>query len=83
MDFLWFILIGLVAGALAGMIMRGGGFGIVGDIVVGVVGALIGGALFQALGISAGGGLLSAIIVATIGAVVLIAILRFLRRVGT
>ncbi|MEI6255064.1 MAG: GlsB/YeaQ/YmgE family stress response membrane protein [Planctomycetota bacterium] len=82
MDFLWFILIGLVAGALAGMIMRGGGFGIVGDIVVGVVGALIGGALFQALGISAGGGLLSAIIVATIGAVVLIAILRFLRRVG-
>ena len=43
MEFVWFILIGLVAGALAGMIMNGGGYGIVGDIVVGVLGALIGG----------------------------------------
>jgi uncharacterized membrane protein YeaQ/YmgE (transglycosylase-associated protein family) len=43
MEFIWFILIGLVAGWLAGQIMKGGGFGIIGDIVVGVLGALIGG----------------------------------------
>jgi len=79
-EFVWFILIGLVAGALAGMIMNGGGYGIVGDIVVGVLGALIGGYLFQQLGISAGGGLPGAIIVATVGAIVLIGILRLINR---
>jgi uncharacterized membrane protein YeaQ/YmgE (transglycosylase-associated protein family) len=57
MEFLWFILIGLAAGWLAGQLMKGGGFGIVGDIVVGVVGALLGGFLFSLLGVSAGGGL--------------------------
>jgi len=82
MDFVWFILIGLVAGVLAGMIMNGGGYRIVGDIVVGVLGALIGGFVFQQLGISAGGGLLGAVVVATIGAVILIAMLRFIHRVG-
>jgi uncharacterized membrane protein YeaQ/YmgE (transglycosylase-associated protein family) len=80
MQFVWFILIGLIAGWLAGQIMKGGGFGVVGDIVVGVVGALLGGYLFGALGISAGGGLLGSIIVATIGAVVLIFILRLVKR---
>jgi uncharacterized membrane protein YeaQ/YmgE (transglycosylase-associated protein family) len=82
MEFVWFILIGLVAGVLAGMIMNGGGYGIVGDIVVGVLGALIGGFVFQQLGISAGGGLPGAIIVATIGAVILIAMLRVIHRAG-
>jgi uncharacterized membrane protein YeaQ/YmgE (transglycosylase-associated protein family) len=82
MEFLWFILIGLVAGALAGMIMNGGGYGIIGDIVVGVLGAVIGGFLFQQLGISAGGGLLGAIVVATIGAVVLLTSLRLIRRLA-
>jgi len=60
--------------------MKGGGFGVVGDIVVGVLGALLGGFLFSSLGLSSGGGLLGAIIVATIGAVVLIFILRLVKR---
>src|ERR1700734_2364395 len=80
MNIVWFILVGLIAGWLAGQLMKGGGFGVIGDIVVGIIGALIGGLLFSSLGISAGGGLLGAIIVATIGAVVLIALLRLIRR---
>jgi uncharacterized membrane protein YeaQ/YmgE (transglycosylase-associated protein family) len=80
MQFVWFILIGLVAGWLAGTLVKGGGFGLVGDIVVGVVGALLGGWLFSALGASSGGSLIGAIVVATIGAIVLILILRLLKR---
>jgi len=71
-EFVWFILIGLVAGWLAGLLLKGGGFGAIGDIVLGVLGALVGGVLFRALGASAGGGPLGSIVVATIGAVVLI-----------
>jgi uncharacterized membrane protein YeaQ/YmgE (transglycosylase-associated protein family) len=80
MVFIWFILIGLVAGWLAGLVVKGGGFGVIGDIVVGVLGALLGGFLFRSLGMSAGGGLLGAIIVATIGAIVLILLLRLVKR---
>ena len=80
MEFVWFILVGLVAGWLAGQFMKGGGFGIVGDIIVGVLGALLGGFLFGLLGVSSGGGLLGSIIVATIGAVVLIVVLRLIKR---
>ena len=80
MEFLWFILIGLVAGWLAGQLMKGGGFGIVGDIVVGVVGALLGGFLFSLLGVSAGGGLIGSLIVATIGACVLLFLVRLIKR---
>ncbi len=80
MSFIWFILVGLVAGWLAGQLVKGGGFGLVGDIVVGVVGALIGGFLFSTLGVSAGGGLLGSIVVATIGAVVLLFIIRMIKR---
>ena len=58
MEFVWFILIGLAAGWLAGQLMKGGGFGVIGDIIVGVIGALLGGFLFRTLGVSAGGGLL-------------------------
>ena len=74
------LLVGIIAGWLAGQLMKGGGFGVVGDIVVGIIGALIGGLLFGSLGVSAGGGLLGAIIVATIGAVVLIFLLRLIKR---
>jgi len=80
MDFVWFILIGLVAGWLAGQLMRGGGFGIVVDIIVGVIGSLLGGWIFGMLGISAGGGLIGSLIVATVGAVVLLLLLRLLKR---
>jgi uncharacterized membrane protein YeaQ/YmgE (transglycosylase-associated protein family) len=60
--------------------MKGGGFGIVGDIVVGVVGALLGGFLFSMFGVSAGGGLMGSLIVATIGACVLLFLLRLIKR---
>ncbi len=80
MEFIWFILVGLVAGWLAGQLVKGGGFGVIGDIVVGVLGALLGGFLFSSLGMSLGGGLLGSIIVATIGAVLLIFILRLIKR---
>jgi len=80
MQFVWFIVIGLVAGWLAGQLMKGGGFGVVGDIVVGVVGALIGGFLFSSLGVSSGGGLIGALVVATIGAVVLLFVVRLIKR---
>jgi len=80
MQFVWFVVIGLVAGWLAGTLMKGGGFGVIGDIVVGVLGALLGGFLFSSLGLSAGGGLIGAILVATIGAVVLIFLLRLMKR---
>jgi len=75
-----FILVGLIAGWLAGKIMQGGGFGVVGDIVVGIVGALIGGFLFGSAGVGAGSGMLGSIIVATIGAIVLIFVLRLVKR---
>ncbi len=55
MQFLWFLLIGLAAGWLAGQILKGGGFGLWGDLIVGVIGALLGGFLFGPLGISLGG----------------------------
>lgn len=80
MEFVWFILIGLVAGWLAGLLLKGGGFGAIGDIVLGVLGALLGGVLFRALGASAGGGPLGSIVVATIGAVVLILVVRLIKR---
>lgn len=79
MNFLWFALIGLAAGWLAGQIMKGGGFGLVGDLVVGVIGAIVGGALFDLLGLSASG-LIGNLITATVGAILLIALLRAIRR---
>lgn len=77
---IWFLLIGLIAGWLAGRVMRGGGFGLVGDLVVGVIGALLGGWLFGVLGIHLGGGLIGPLITAFVGAVVLLLILRAIRR---
>ncbi|MEO7361259.1 MAG: GlsB/YeaQ/YmgE family stress response membrane protein [Gemmatimonadaceae bacterium] len=76
---IWFLLIGLLAGWLAGTLMKGGGFGIIGDIIVGVIGALLGGWVFGMLGIG-GGGLLGALIMATIGAMLLIFLIRLVKR---
>lgn len=81
MNFIWFILIGICAGWLAGQIMKGGGFGLLGDLVVGVIGAILGGFLFGLLGLSATG-LLGNLITATVGAMVLIALLRLVKRGG-
>lgn len=77
---LWWIVIGLIAGFLASVIVRGTGYGVIGDIIAGIVGAFIGGWLFGVLGISAGGGLLGSIIVALIGAIIFILILRAIAR---
>ena len=71
----WWLLVGLIAGALAGLVMRGGGYGIVGDIIVGLVGALIGGFLASLVGLG-GSGFIGTTIIAFIGACVFIAILR-------
>jgi uncharacterized membrane protein YeaQ/YmgE (transglycosylase-associated protein family) len=78
MEFAWFILIGIAAGWLAGQIMKGGGFGVLGDLIVGVIGALLGGFLFGLLGITAGGRF-GSLITATVGAIVLIALLRVIK----
>jgi uncharacterized membrane protein YeaQ/YmgE (transglycosylase-associated protein family) len=80
MGLLWFLIVGLVAGWLAGVLVKGGGFGVVGDIVIGVIGAILGGWLFSTFGASAGGGLVGSILVATIGAVVLLVVVRVLKR---
>ena len=75
-----FLFIGIVAGWLAGKIMRGSGFGLLCDLVVGIVGAFVGGWLFGVLGVGMGGGVLGSIIVATIGAVVLLFLIRLIKR---
>ena len=80
MSLLVCLLVGIVAGWLAGKLVRGGGFGLIGDLVVGVIGAFVGGFLFNSLGVSSGGGLLGSIVVATVGAVVLLMLIRLIKR---
>ena len=74
------LIIGAIAGWLAGLVVRGGGFGLIGDIVVGIVGALIGGWLAGVLGLSIGTGFIASIVTAVIGAVILLVILRAIKR---
>ena len=76
------LFVGLVAGWLAGKIVRGTGFGIIGDILVGIAGALLASLLFPKLGIRIGTGLVSEIVYSTIGAVILLLIVRLLRTGG-
>jgi uncharacterized membrane protein YeaQ/YmgE (transglycosylase-associated protein family) len=79
MDLLTWLIVGLIAGVLASFVM-GGGFGIIGDIIIGIVGAFVGGWLLRALGTgSPFGGLAGVIFVAFIGAVVLLFLLRMIR----
>ena len=73
------LFVGLVAGWLAGKVVRGTGFGIIGDLIVGIAGALVASLLFPRLGIHLGTGLVSEIIYSAIGAVVLLLIVRLLR----
>jgi uncharacterized membrane protein YeaQ/YmgE (transglycosylase-associated protein family) len=75
---IWFLLVGLVAGWLAGKLTRGAGYGVVGDIVIGVIGAFVGGFLFRLLGLAAGG-TIGSIVMATVGAVVLVLVVRALK----
>jgi uncharacterized membrane protein YeaQ/YmgE (transglycosylase-associated protein family) len=76
------LLIGAIAGWLAGQIVQGTGFGLVGDIIIGIVGAFIASWLFPQLGLHLGTGIVGEIIAATIGAVLLLVILRLFRRGG-
>jgi uncharacterized membrane protein YeaQ/YmgE (transglycosylase-associated protein family) len=73
------LVVGIVAGWLAGQIVRGAGFGLIGDLLIGIVGALIGSWLLPQLGIHLGAGIVRAIINATIGAILLLLVLRLLR----
>ena len=79
MNIIWFLLIGLIAGWLAGQITKGGGFGLLGDLIVGIIGALLGGFLFALLGLAAIG-LIGSLVTATVGAIVLLFLLRKFRK---
>ncbi len=81
MHFVWVLLVGLVAGWLAGRLTKGSGYGVLGDIVVGVIGAFVGRFLFGLLGIFTSGGLIASLIVATIGAIVFVYLVRLLKKV--
>lgn len=78
MDLIWFLFIGLAAGWLAGKIMKGHGFGLAGNLVVGVLGALIGGYLFKALDVAAHG-LIGSLATAVVGALVLLFLIRLIK----
>jgi len=75
-----FLAIGALAGWIAGTLMRGGGFGLLGNMVVGVIGALVGGVLFSMLGISTNDGLVGPLITAVVGAVVLLYLVRLFKK---
>jgi uncharacterized membrane protein YeaQ/YmgE (transglycosylase-associated protein family) len=77
------LFVGLVAGWLAGQIVRGTGFGIIGDLIVGILGAFIGSWLLPQIGIHLGTGVIGAIVNATIGAMLLLLIVRLLRGRGS
>jgi uncharacterized membrane protein YeaQ/YmgE (transglycosylase-associated protein family) len=79
MELVYFLLIGLAAGWLAGQITKGRSFGLVNDLIIGVIGALLGGFLFRLLGLSAAGHL-GSLVTATVGAVVLLYLLRAIKR---
>ena len=79
MSLLWFLIIGLIAGFLAGKIMNGSGYGLIGDLVIGIVGAIVGGWVFGLLGIATYG-LIGSLVTALIGALLLIFIVRMIKR---
>jgi uncharacterized membrane protein YeaQ/YmgE (transglycosylase-associated protein family) len=74
------IIVGLIAGWLAGQVMKGGGYGVLMDIVLGLLGGIVGGWVFGALGIWPSGGIIGAVVVSFVGAVILVAITRMLKR---
>jgi uncharacterized membrane protein YeaQ/YmgE (transglycosylase-associated protein family) len=74
------LIIGAVAGWLAGLVMKGSGFGLIGDIVVGILGALVASWIFPALGLSLGDGWVGAILSAAVGAILILAVIKLIRR---
>ena len=81
MSLLIFLLVGAIAGWLAGLIVRGFGFGLIGNIVVGIIGALVAGYLFPRLGVGLPAGMIGEILSAAVGAVIVLVILGLIRRV--
>ena len=79
-QWVWFFVVGGVIGWLAGLITTGRGFGIVGDIAVGVVGAMLGGWMASGFGLSAGGGGMGGFLIALAGAVILVGLTRLVTR---
>ncbi len=79
MNFLWFLIIGALAGWLAGQFMKGSGFGLLGNLIVGIIGGVLGGMLFGLLGIG-GSGIIGSLVTATVGAVVLLWIVGKLKK---
>jgi len=79
-SYLIWIALGAVAGFIAGQIMKGRGLGVLGNIIVGILGAFLGGFIFNQLGMSAGGGMIGSLITAVIGAVVLLFIVGLVRK---
>ncbi len=80
MDLLIFLLVGAIAGWLAGLIVRGFGFGLIGNIVVGIIGALVAGYLFPRLGVGLPAGMIGEILSAVVGAVIVLVIIGLIRR---
>jgi len=79
MSFLWFLIIGAVAGWLAGLIMKGAGFGLIVNIIVGCIGAVLGGWLFGVLGFTSSG-LIGSLITALVGAIVMLFIISLIKK---
>jgi len=80
LNFVWWIIVGLIAGWATGKIMKGSGFGVLGDIILGIVGALLGGWIMRLLGFSGQGGLIYTILIAILGAVILVWVFRKIKR---
>lgn len=79
MSWLYFIIVGAIAGWLAGKVMRGAGFGLLGNIIIGILGAVVGGWVFAEVGIAIGTGLVNAIATAAIGAIIILFIASLFR----
>lgn len=80
MSWITWIVAGLIAGWAAGKIMKGSGYGVLGDILLGILGGIVGGWILGLLGLYSGGGLIPSIVTAIIGAVVLVALVRLIKK---
>lgn len=80
MSFIYFIIIGGIAGWLAGKIMKGGGFGLVMNIVLGIIGSVVGGWIFSFLGLSTDGGTIGSLATALVGAVLILYVARLIKK---
>ena len=80
MGIIWTLLIGIAAGWLAGQFMKGGGYGLVGDLVLGILGSVLGSWIFGALGLMSGGGIIGSLVVSTVGAMALLWLVRLIKK---